>query len=259
MTRFFALGLLLATNATTRSKMLQKCPDGVDSWDDIDSDEWVWDDDWEDQIADGATVYPAGFRDYTLGRYNDPPVCMFVPGSKNKKVEILIESQMENVNLCVTDADYNGMSNNNVGAVSNCGTGKIYACFTAAQAEAASGQTAQNFGFIVTCDQGCEDMDIDILIRVRLSSQTWDDGKTGVADDLEHWCEGERGKTFTINNVEQEGKLFYTYPSDLVPDEPSSYPFHIQQIFGMNAGSSTKPHMWLVSSLALVGLACLFA
>lgn len=254
---YIALGLVLSTHATTPTKMSRKCPDGYDTWANVDSATWDFDDDWEDKLADGQTVYPAGFRPYTLGRYNEPPVCMFVQQSKNKKIEILIESPMENVNLCITDADYDGISNNDVGNVKNCGTGKIYACFTASKSDK-DGQE-ENFGFIVSCEEGCEDMDIDLWIRVRLSTQDWDAGKTSTQDDLEHWCEGERGATFQIDNVDQDGKMYYTYPSDLIPDEPSTYPFHIQQIFGRNAGSQTKPHIWMVSVVAILGLACLFA
>jgi len=262
-----ALGLLLSANAITRNKMKQKCPsieeyhgetgNGYSVWDDVDSAEWDFEDDWEDRIEDGEVVYPAGFRNYTLGQFNEPPVCIFVDDSRNKKIEVLIESPMENTNLCITDADYDGISNNDVGNVKNCGTGKIYACFTAAEVQGTD-DNPENFGFIVNCEEGCEDMDITLWIRVRLSKQNWDAGKTSTKDDLEHWCEGERGSTFTINNVEQPGKMFYTYPSDLVPDEPSVYPFHIQHIFGRNAGSQTKPNIWLVSVVAVVGLACLF-
>jgi len=248
---FIALGLLLSTNAITASELQNMCPDGYDSWSDVASSSWTFDENWGDLLVAGQTVYPAGFKSYSLGIYNEPPVCMFVPGSRNKKIEILIESPMENVNLCISDADYDGWSNNNVGSVTNCGTGKLYACFTAARAEGRG-----NFGFIVKCEEGCEDMEIDLWIRVRLSDQTWDAGKTGVADDLEHWCEGERGNTFTDSNGDEQ--MYYTYPSDLIPDEPSQYPFHIEQIFGRNSGSQTKPHIWLVSVLALVGLACLF-
>jgi len=154
---------------------------------------------------------------------------------------------MDNANLCINDAAYAGVGNNNVGSGMNCGTGKIYACFTAATA------TNENFGFFVDCKEGCEDMDIDVWIRIRVSDRSWDEGKTDTESDLEHWCEQERGNT----NV--QGNMYYTYPSDLLPDEPSDYPFHIRQIFGFNAGSQTKPRVWLVSLVALVGLACLFA
>lgn len=253
----YALGLLLAAQAAKKSEMLAKCRDGYDDWDSIDSDDWNFDEDWEDQIANGATdVYPAGFQTFTLGRYNDPPVCLFVPGSKDKKVEILIESPMENANLCITDAGYNGISNNEVGSVAVCGTGKIYACFTAAIAEPEEGEDADNFGFIVSCKEGCEDMDIDLLIRVRLSKRGWDQGKDGVWNDLEHWCEGERGNI--LEQTDGSEHMYYTYPSDLVPEEPSQYPFHITQIFGRNSGSQTKPHIWLVSVVAVLGLACLY-
>jgi len=261
---YLVLGLLLSCHAILRSELEDKCPVGFKEWEDVDANDWYWETDWEQQITNGQTIYPAGFRNYELGIYNEPPVCMFVPGSKNKKVEIMVESPMENVNLCIYDADYDGISNNNVGSVQNCGTGKLYACFTGAQVEE-NGTSNENFGFIVKCEEGCEDMTIDLWIRVRLSSRTWQQGKDTVENDLEHWCEGERGKEFVDNNgntaADSNGNpmLYYTYPSDIVPDEPSQYPFHIEQIFGKNSGSQTKPHIWLVSIVALVGLACLFA
>jgi len=254
---FSTLGLLLSAQAATHAELLAKCDGGYDRWRNVPADEWYFEDDWEEALANGTTVYPAGFRNYTLGIYNDPPVCMLVPNSKDKKVEILIESPMENANLCVIDASYNGISNNQVGSVQNCGTGKIYACFTAAMAENDDpfDNSQENFGFYVSCQEGCEDMAIDLWIRVRLSTQSWTQGKTNTTDDLEHWCEGERGNTGTFDGVEQ---MYYQYPSDLIPDEPTNYPFHIHQIFGRNSGSQTKPHIWLVSIVAIFGLACLF-
>lgn len=234
--------------------MLNKCPLGFDTWSDVNTNLWNFDEDFEEQIANDATLYPAGFRSYVLGIYNKPPVCMMVNQSKDKKVEIMVESPMENVNLCISDAAYNGVDKNDVGSVSVCGTGKIYACFTSAMADNLDGDSGaqENFGFIVWCQAGCEDMEIDLWIRVRKSDQSWDDGKTDMTDDLEHWCEGERGNTFTdANSVEQ---MYYTYPSDLVPDEPTDYPFHITQIFGRNAGSQTHPRIWLVSGLVAVAL-----
>lgn len=246
-------GLLLSAQAATSRDMLNKCPEGFDTWQDVSTNQWNFDEDYEDQIADGATLYPAGFRPYVLGIYNEPPVCMFVTQSKDKKVEILVESPMENVNLCISDAAYNGVNMNDVGSVAVCGTGKIYACFTSAMAENLDENNNQeNFGFYVWCSEGCEDMEIDLWIRVRKSNGSWDDGKTDVTDDLEHWCEGERGATFTDGNGQEQ--MYYTYPSDLVPDEPSSYPFHINQIFGRNAGSQTQPRIWLVSGLVAVAL-----
>jgi len=268
------LSLVPSAFAATAEDLLYRCPLEYFEWteDNVPTEnEWYWGippehPSWEEYIRNGTTpdgasgVYPAGFMPFTLARWSEPPICIMVGSdtdnndkfnSRDKKVEILMESPMENVNLCINDASYSGTGNNNVGSVANCGTGKIYACFTAAT------NTAENFGFYVDCKEGCEDMDIDVWIRIRVSSKSWDEGKNTTADDLEHWCEAERG-TETDDN-EGGTTLYYQYPSDLLPDKPSKYPFHIQQIFGRNAGSRTGPNIWGISFLAVLGLACLFA
>lgn len=252
------LSLFLSAYAATATDMLHYCPDGYTTWDSgyaVPEDNWYFGNDWAEFIANETSpdgyngVYPAGFKPFVLTRYSEPPICIHVDGTHDKKVEILMESPMDNVNLCIHDASYTGAGNNNVGSVQNCGTGKIYACFTAATAD------GENFGFYVDCQEGCEDMDVDVWMRVRVSERSWDLGKTNYTDDLEHWCEAERGATLDNDGV----TMYYTYPSDLVPDEPSQYPFHIRQIFGRNAGSHSRPNIWAISLIALLGLACLFA
>jgi len=249
------LSLFLSADAATAADLLRYCPDGYTTWASQAESNWYFGNDYNEWIANGTNpsgyngVYPAGFQPFVLTRYSEPPVCIMASGSRDKKVEILMESRMDNVNLCINDAAYSGTGTNNVGSVQNCGTGKLYACFTAATA------TNENFGFYVDCKEGCEDMDVDLWIRVRVSDRSWDEGKTDTASDLEHWCEQERGAT-----VEDDGvTMYYTYPSDLLPEKPSKYPFHIQQIFGRNAGSQARPNIWAVSLIAVVGLACLFA
>jgi len=263
------IGLLHSAHSEITGDLLQYCPDGFFNWMDGTApteNEWYFENDWAEFITNGTTpngasgVYPAGFLPFTLVRYSEPPICVMVGDhedntdsftSRDKKVEILMESPMENVNLCITDASYSGVGNNNVGSLQSCGTGKIYACFTAAT------DTGENFGFVVDCKEGCEDMDIDVWIRIRVSEKSWDEGKETTADDLEHWCETERGTT--VDDNDGGVKLYYTFPSDLLPDKPSKYPFHIEQIFGQNAGSQTRPNIWAISLIAVVGLACLFA
>jgi len=273
---------ILSADAARPADLNFRCPDGYASWSGVNEDDWYFGLDWDefqanntepftgttgtlsceetegvspcyDRLDGEGPVYPAGFRQFVLTQYSEPPICVFVPGSRDKKVEILMESPIDNANLCIHDAAYSGVGNNNVGTVENCGTGKIYACFTAATTE------GENFGFYVDCETGCEDMDIDVWIRIRVSDRSWDEGKTDTASDLEHWCEQERGTTMEGDNVEDGVTLYYTYPSDLLPDEPSQYPFHIEQIFGRNAGSQTKPNIWIVTAVAFFGLACLFA
>lgn len=257
------LGFTSTANAQITDQLESYCGTGAyDTWTDVDMTEWYMRDDWEDFFEDGMSpyypnanpgvreVYPAGFRYYVLGHYNEPPVCMLVPGSADTKVEILIESPLENANLCIYDASYNQVSTNNVGNIQNCGSGKVYACFTAATV--GSG----DFGFLVKCMEGCEDSDVPVWMRIRVSKMTWEDGKSDTTDDLEHWCEGERGSIVDIDayNIESDWDepLYYTYPSDLIPDEPSEWPFHIHQIWGKNAGSQTSPSMW--AALAAVGV-----
>lgn len=274
----FTTAFLLTANAQvtatdTITRLLQFCPvvndnegdgsgttGGYETWVEGEPpvEDWYWGDDWDEFVAnntspidvgDPGAIYPAGFKNFVLGQYSEPPICMLVEGSSDKKIEVLMESPLENANLCIRDASYTGAGNNEVGNIENCGSGKIYACFTAAT------QDGDDFGFYVTCEEGCEDMEVDVWIRVRISPISWDDGKENLESDLEHWCEGERGAH--INRTDYDTPLFYTYPSDLIPDEPSDYPFHIHQIFGRNAGSAVRPS-YLLTFLA-VGVAFLLA
>jgi len=240
------LGFTSTANAQTWiEERLESYCGGYNTWQEVDINDWDMTDDWDEDFQDGIEVHPAGFRYYVLGHYNEPPICMLVPESSDKKVEVLIESPLENANLCIYDASYDQVASNNVGNVQNCGTGKVYACFTAATVGGG------DLGFYVMCNnEGCEDSEVPVWIRIRVSDQSWSAGKTSTADDLEHWCEAERG-THLIED-DYSSPLYYTYPSDLVPDEPSNYPFHIHQIFGKNAGSRTSPSLWV--TLAAFGL-----
>lgn len=262
---------LLATNAQINQKLSSYCPNvqnedgqtvvGYDTWTEgeIPESQWYWGDDWDEWLANGTSpftgeegkVYPAGFKLYNLAQYNEPPICVKVSSARDKKVEILMESPIGNANLCINDAQYNDVGTNNVGNVANCGSGKIYACFTAASAD------GQTLGFYVDCQEGCEDSDLDVWIRIRISDKSWDEGKTTVSSDLEHWCEKERGTE--VDPDAEAPHLYYTYPSDLVPDEPSDYPFHIHQIFGRSAAAHTRPQVWLVTLMAAFGLVYIFA
>jgi len=233
----------------------KQCGDNYDIWYDVPESQWTWDNDWRQSTE---TVYPVGFRQYTLKEFNEPPVCIHVPNSKDKKVEILIESDSANANICVNDASDLGVGTNNVGMVSTCGRGQFYACFTAAVAEDPDGNAeGQNFSFFIHCEESCEASDVDLLVRVRTSEQSWTEGKSGVESDLEMWCEMEKSTEVYDSNGEVLG-LFNTYPSELMPDEPSSYPFHIKHLFGNSAGSQTKPNHYLtVGILSAFALLCL--
>lgn len=234
----------------------KQCGDNYDTWYDVPENEWYWGADYKLQQTLRDDVYPVGFRPYILKEFNQPPVCIHVPNSKDKKVEIMIESGESNANICVQDASDLGVETNDVGMVSTCGRGQFYACFTAAVAEDPDGNTeGTNFSFFIYCNgESCEASDVDLHVRVRVSEQSWTEGKTGVEDDLEMWCEMEKS---TLYDSEEE--LYYnTYPSELLPDEPSQYPFHIKHLFGNSSGSQTKPNHYLtVGILSVFALLCL--
>lgn len=253
---------------------------GYYNWSDVPHDRWYWQSDWDEFLAnetdpfpgnrenyygDRQELYPVGFRRFVLPWYNEPPLCMRVPGSGDKKIEVLLESDLENANFCIHDASDVGVNTNDVGDVNTCGSGQVYACFTAATTNAIRG-TNRDFGFYISCQDGCEQMDMSVWVRVRLSEMSWQDGKSGVSDDLEMWCEEEKG-TMEVIELANGTKLnttnmMYQYPSDLIPDEPSQYPWHIYHIFGYwNAGGLQKvtSFNFLLPILSVFSLAFLFA
>jgi len=198
-------------------------------WEDVPIEDWYWYSNYSEVIAQGdanTTVYPAGFRPYILYQFNEPPICITVPNSGDKKVEILIQSVVEDTRLCIHDASDIGYANNDVGNVDTCAMGNLYACFTAAEVD--RNDTYDDFSFYVYCKESCETDDVDLWLRVRTSNQTWETGKSGVDDDLEMWCEMEKG-TVVTDSVGDE-HLYFTYPEDLIPDDPSKWPFVIEQI-----------------------------
>jgi len=148
----------------------------------------------------------------------------------------LIESESADASICIHDASDPGYANNDVGNVATCGKGQLYSCFTAAEAgtvnpENQNTTSLEDFSFYVYCQESCEASDVNLWIRVRLSEQSWDDGKTGVEDDLEMWCEMEKGTRLTDPNTMEEipNAYYFTYPSELIEDEPADRPFWIKE------------------------------
>jgi len=169
-------------------------------------------------------IYPAGFKSYNLREFSEPPTCFNVPYSKDKKVEVMIESESKDSRICIKDgADMGIGTNASVGNVATCDNGRLYACFTAATRE------DEDFYFYVYCDESCEASDMDLWVRVRVSERNWTQGKTSTADDIEMWCEKEKGSQAWD---EDSGRWMdeFTWPSELVPDYPNKYPFRISHM-----------------------------
>lgn len=231
------LSILLSFSALASAKIseLQKhCPTTYRNWTAVDESDWYWDSDWATRIANNQATYPVGFQQFTLAEFNEPPICLHVPNSGDKKVEILIESESADASICIHDASDLGYSNNDVGNVATCGKGQLYSCFTAAEAGEVNEETQEtisleDFSFYVYCQESCEASDVNLWIRIRTSNQTWDQGKTGVEDDLEMWCEMEKGTRLPdpVTGEEMPDKYYFTYPSELIQDDPSRWPFTI--------------------------------
>lgn len=211
-------------------------PENQVTWNKIEEENWDFEPDWAKRQAKDQTVYPVGFQLFTLKEFNQPPVCLTVPNSGDKKVEILIESESADASICIHDASDLGYSKNDVGNVATCGKGQLYSCFTAAEAADVDPETQdtlalEDFSFYVYCQESCEASDVNLWIRVRLSDQTWDQGKTGVEDDLEMWCEMEKGTRLTDPSTGEEysDRYYFTYPSELIEDKPKKRPFEIRE------------------------------
>lgn len=222
------------------SELLKHCGENkYFNWTDVPEENWYWESDWATKVASGTDLHPVGFRMRTLTEFNEPPICMHVPNSGDKKVEILIESESQDASICIHDASDLGYSNNDVGNVATCGKGQLYACFTAAESPTVDEETQattalEDFSFYVYCQESCEASDVNLWIRVRTSNQTWDEGKTGVEDDLEMWCEMEKSTVvdYTYTDGPNAGepipdRHYFTYPSELIKDVPSRWPFTI--------------------------------
>lgn len=198
--------------------------------------DWYWNSDYDDKRRDGVLnngkpVYPAGFELFTMYEFNEPGLCLHVPGSKGKKVEIMIESRTEDANICIKEASDLGVKRSDVGNVDTCQMGQLYACFTASSDFESDDE--HDFSFYVYCNESCEASDVDLWIRVRASERTWEDTKDDVTMDLEMWCEMERGASEDFCDVNGENCVphpLLTYPSELIDDNPAYWPFRIIQI-----------------------------
>merc|ERR1719326_2631541 len=94
-------------------------------------------------------IFPAGFRSYSLREFNEPPVCIWVPNSGDKKVEVMIETEMNDASVCIRDGSDMGVGRNaDVGNVETCNDGKLEACFTAATNNQNSNK---DFFFMIYC------------------------------------------------------------------------------------------------------------
>jgi len=210
---------------------------------------------WSLRDADGYSayrlkdIYPVGFKAFSLREFNEPPTCIHVPNSSDKKVEVMIETASKDSRICIMDGNDMGVgTNNEVGNVKTCDNGQLYACFTAA-----TRSTNDDFYFYIFCDGSCEASDVDLWVRIRVSDRAWSSGKTDTQSDIEMWCEMEKGVTTEGKDDDGELKqqMEFTWPSELLPDYPSQLPFRITHLDKSPASMATVSRL----ALALLGAA----
>jgi len=192
-------------------------------------------------------IYPVGFKAFSLREFNEPPTCIHVPNSSDKKVEVMIETASKDSRICIMDGNDMGVgTNNEVGNVKTCDNGQLYACFTAA-----TRSTNDDFYFYIFCDGSCEASDVDLWVRIRVSDRAWSSGKTDTQSDIEMWCEMEKGVTTEgkDDNNEIKQQMEFTWPSELLPDYPSQLPFRITHLDKSPASMATVSRL----ALALLG------
>lgn len=246
------------------SELLKHCGEkAYYNWTDVDEKNWYWESDWAAKIANNDDVNPVGFRQYTLTEFNQPPICLHVPNSGDKKVEILIESESADASICIHDASDLGYANNDVGNVATCGKGQLYSCFTAAEQPTVDEETQEttaleDFSFYVYCQESCEASDVNLWIRIRTSEQTWDEGKRSVESDLEMWCEMEKGTRLEDDQGNEiDDRYYFTYPSELINDNPSYWPFTIVEkpFVGYSAAAPNSARVGVLAAfLSMLGL-----
>jgi len=260
--KFFAYNIGDGEENTGICRHYYTCPNWWNTDVDANSDRnWEW-----HRLID---IYPAGFKDYQLSEFNQPPACFHVEQSANKKVEVMIEADSKDARICIRDGRDPGVNLNNVGNVSTCDNGQLYACFTAAEAQ------NSDFYFYVYCDESCEASDVPIWVRVRVSEGDWSTGKTNTADDIEMWCEMEKESVFTTttkiiqygpdgkaqtdvqgNVVKQDETIVFndfTWPSELNPREPRSYTIRVNKN-GLNSAAFAPMALFSFVLTALLGL-----
>jgi len=195
-------------------------------------------------------IYPAGFRSYSLREFNEPPLCIHVPSSSDKKVEVMIETEMNDSRICVTDGRDMGVFNNDVGNVRTCDNGQLYSCFTAANTKARTGGAKDDFFFYISCEGSCEASDVDLWIRMRVSDRDWNAGKQNWSEDIEYWCEEERATTYIGPDGEVRDE--FTFPHELLPEEPREYPYRITHSFPDSAGALSTALACLAGLVAAI-------
>jgi len=182
-----------------------------------DDDRVTFDNDWKtqylnepdnDQEAYEKDVFPAGFIHAKLREYNDPPVCVFVPSAGGHVIEIRVEPEESGNTVCVGDMYDDIEERNNPGQITTCDDSRLRTCFSDGDLKKNENDKTPGYPFIIDCKEGCEDGDINLWFRARMSDTKWTEVENQAADsNMEMWC----------NWMDRNATEWDTYPSEMRP------------------------------------------
>jgi len=183
-------------------------PDGSDNFYYAD---WVtfnesWRADFKKQPQHRNEYYPGGFMHAKLREYNKPPVCVYLPNSGGKMIEIKAEPEAPGNRLCVSDLKDDFTNKDSSGQTTTCDDSQLRTCFSEASTES---ENPPDFAFYIYCDgEGCEDSDVDFWLRARHNERKLSDVEDDTAlDNPEMYCQ----------YILDEYPEWDIYPSDITP------------------------------------------
>jgi len=126
---------------------------------------------------------PLGFKYAVLGAYNDPTVCIQVDDVASYHVELMVYT-FSSSKICVADMSQDAYNSQSSGAVSNCATQYLYACFNAN-----ADYKNSTLKVALYCSTGCEtDLSVQLLYRFRRSTYKWSDSVAKSSSNPDMWC-----------------------------------------------------------------------
>lgn len=168
-----------------------------------------WREDYLDQNLDDRNaydnlIYPGGFAHGTLKEFNEPPLCVFIPGAAGRVIEIKVEPDEQGDRLCVADLQDDINGRNDPGQITTCDDVRLNTCFP----DGSVNPDKTGFPFYIFCDESCEEGgDVMLWFRARYSAEAWTDNNNDVLTNVEMWCD------YVLRDYPE----YDVYPSDITP------------------------------------------
>jgi len=168
-----------------------------------------------------------------------PPFCTAVWGVGDRMVEVLAETTVPDMRICVSDDNASG-NNADPATVSRCGMGTVSACVPA--------KSSNVMQLVFYCDKDCPTHDYSFWYRIRVSPVTFsqDQGPNSASNNINMWCA-------MLNQATGPGPK---YPSDLDTSLSPDVVVPNYDLFAADTGAaSQRAALPSVLALAVISLA----